>query len=361
MSYYHEGVDENAFQDNLLAWYRENQRELPWRINQDPYRVWVSEVMLQQTRVETVIPYYERFMEWFPTPEDFAKAEEEKVMKAWEGLGYYSRVRNLHTAVKEVVESYGGKVPDNKKDFSSLKGVGPYTAGAVLSIAYEQPEPAVDGNVMRVLSRVLLVTDDISKGKTRKQFEEVIPTLMGGTPPSEFNQALMELGALVCTPKSPGCLLCPVQSQCEARKQGVQQELPVKGKKKAPALKEMAAIIIKDSKGKFLIHQRGSKGLLARLWEFPNTEAEATSSQKVDLETFLKEEYGVEAAAGDSVQNVQHVFSHLVWDITVYEGTLKNADEIKGNCKWVTMEEARKLAFPVSHQKILKTIEEEEA
>lgn len=223
-----------GFQHDLIDWYEKEQRTLPWRENQDPYRVWVSEVMLQQTRVDTVIPYFNRFMEQFPTVKDLALADEEKVMKAWEGLGYYSRVRNLQANfVKEVYESYDGIVPNTKEQFSKLKGVGPYTSGAVLSIAYNKPYPAVDGNVMRVISRILSIWDDIAKPKTRNIFEFAVDQLISREKPSEFNQGLMELGALICTPTSPACLICPVNMHCSAFEEGVQYELPVKSKRKS--------------------------------------------------------------------------------------------------------------------------------
>ncbi|MGY4690544.1 A/G-specific adenine glycosylase [Salibacterium sp. K-3] len=360
----HENTDESTihdFQQQLLSWYEHHKRELPWRQNQDPYRVWVSEIMLQQTKVDTVIPYFHRFMEWFPDPESLAYADEEQVMKAWEGLGYYSRVRNLQTAVKEVVEEYGGTVPEERSEFSSLKGVGPYTAGAVLSIAYEKPEPAVDGNVMRVFSRIFNISDDIGKAKTRKRFEALVAPFLEGVKPSAFNQAVMELGALVCTPKSPGCLLCPVQDFCEARRQGTAEELPVKAKKKAPKAKDMAAVVLKNKDGRMLIHQRGESGLLARLWEFPNTEVPGQQAREEALKQYLAEEYGVTAEIGEPLQKVEHVFSHLIWYITVFEAwtddtAVRNADSL-----WVTMEETEDYAFPVSHQKILEDRKEKEA
>ncbi|WP_035712590.1 A/G-specific adenine glycosylase [Salibacterium aidingense] len=348
------------FQRQLIEWYNHNKRELPWRKNQDPYRVWVSEIMLQQTKVDTVIPYYNQFMEWFPDPETLAYAEEEKVMKAWEGLGYYSRVRNLQTAVKEVVEEYGGEVPREREHFSSLKGVGPYTAGAVLSIAYEKPEPAVDGNVMRVFSRIFNISDDIGKAKTRKRFESIIASFLEGIRPSEFNQAVMELGALVCTPKSPGCLLCPVQEFCEARRQGTAEELPVKEKKKPPKAKDMAAVVLKNQRGETLIHQRGDTGLLARLWEFPNTEVPPKEKREEVLKHHLAEEYGLDIEIGQPLQSVQHVFSHLIWNITVYEAWIHNTGREAENSRWVTMKEAEEYAFPVSHQKILDAQQEQE-
>ena len=216
-STHHERLDDfdiYGFQNDLITWFEREQRDLPWRKDQDPYKVWVSEIMLQQTKVDTVIPYFNSFIKQFPNIQSLAEAEEDRVLKAWEGLGYYSRARNLQSAVREVHESYGGIVPNTPKEISTLKGVGPYTTGAILSIAYGVPEPAVDGNVMRVLSRILLIKEDIAKPKTRKVFEEVIRDLISKENPSFFNQGLMELGAMVCTPTSPSCLLCPVREHC---------------------------------------------------------------------------------------------------------------------------------------------------
>ncbi len=344
------------FQEQLLEWYDHNQRVLPWRENQDPYRIWVSEVMLQQTKVDTVIPYFNNFMEKFPSIKDLAEAEEEKVLKAWEGLGYYSRVRNLQHAVKEVHEKYEGRVPSDPKLFSSLKGVGPYTAGAVMSIAYELPEPAVDGNVMRVFSRLLCIEEDIGKAKTRKTFEAALPPFLENVPPSQFNQAVMELGAMICTPRSPGCLLCPVQEFCEARMQGKEQILPIKEKKKAAKAREMAAVVLKSPDGRFLFHQREEKGLLAKMWEFPNAGTKQEEPQAEQVQVFIEEHIGMEAVNIEPVQYVEHAFSHLIWNITVYEAETKDNDVTipeEGHWKWMTLKEAEAYAFPVSHQKIL--------
>ncbi|MGE6631789.1 A/G-specific adenine glycosylase [Bacillus sp. NPDC077027] len=345
-----------AFQHDLISWYEQEKRILPWRENQDPYRVWVSEVMLQQTRVDTVIPYFNRFIEQFPTVADLAEADEEKVMKAWEGLGYYSRVRNLQTAVREVHESYGGIVPDTKEDFSKLKGVGPYTSGAVLSIAYNKPYPAVDGNVMRVISRILSIWDDIAKSKTRNIFEFAVDQLISQNKPSEFNQGLMELGALICTPTSPACLICPVNMHCSAVEEGVQHELPVKSKKKKPTAKSMAAAVLFADDGSVYIHKRPNTGLLANLWEFPNIEtAKGRQTEKEQLIAFLKNEAGITAELGDLEGTIQHVFTHLIWNISVFFGTVTSVSD-KTNLKKVTKAELQEYALPVSHQKIWKMV-----
>ncbi|OLN21350.1 A/G-specific adenine glycosylase [Domibacillus antri] len=340
------------FQHDLVNWYEAEKRDLPWRRESDPYKIWVSEIMLQQTRVDTVIPYFNRFMEQFPTIDALASADEEAVMKAWEGLGYYSRVRNLQSAVKEVAQNYGGSVPADKDKFLSLKGVGPYTGGAVLSIAYGLPEPAVDGNVMRVVSRLLSIWDDIAKPSTRKIFEQAVGELMYEEDPSSFNQALMELGAIICTPTSPSCLLCPVQNHCQAFEEGVQRELPVKTKKKADKKVHIGAVVLSTNDGRILIEKRPESGLLANLWQFPNVEMPAETNPRHVLESFVEQEFGVKAAvSSNKVTDIKHVFSHLTWEIDVYTGVIEG-DVEKERTQLVEKEKVESFAFSVSHQKI---------
>jgi A/G-specific adenine glycosylase len=348
-----EGFAIESFQRDLISWFEKEQRDLPWRKDRDPYKIWVSEIMLQQTRVETVIPYFHQFIEQFPTLEALADADEEKVLKAWEGLGYYSRVRNLHAAVKEVKERYGGKVPNRAEEFSKLKGVGPYTTGAVLSIAYGVPEPAVDGNVMRVLSRIFLIWEDIAKVRTRKLFEEIVRAIIDKENPSYFNQALMELGALICIPGNPACLLCPVQAHCRAFHEGVQAELPVKTKKAKIKEVPIVAAVIEDETGKVLIHKRDNEGLLANLWEFPNCEIlPLAENPKTQLETFLNEEYGVKVQLEQPFAALEHVFSHLIWNIVVYYGKIMGGIVETERFKLVDEHDINHYAFPVSHQRI---------
>jgi A/G-specific adenine glycosylase len=352
-------VEKDQFRADLISWFEREQRDLPWRKDQDPYKVWVSEIMLQQTRVDTVIPYFNRFMEQFPSIGALANADEEKVLKAWEGLGYYSRVRNLQSAVKEVEENYNGKVPDTPEEVSKLKGVGPYTAGAILSIAYGRPEPAVDGNVMRVLSRILLIWDDIARPASRKIFEEAVRELISEENPSYFNQALMELGALICTPTSPSCLLCPVREHCQAAEEGVQTELPIKTKKKKQRPVELAAAVLEDEKGRVLIRKRPEEGLLASLWEFPSVEVHLEfGSEKEQFRSDFSEQYGARILLGDMIGRVEHVFSHLIWNIHVFSGKLEAGIEEQKNLRVVHLEELKDFAFPVSHQKILKLYKE---
>lgn len=351
-------ININAFQNDLISWFIAEQRDLPWRKDQDPYKVWVSEIMLQQTRVDTVIPYFNRFIEWFPTLEDLAEAQEDKVLKAWEGLGYYSRVRNLQSAVKEVKEKYNGEVPSTPDEIAKLKGVGPYTAGAILSIAFGLPEPAVDGNVMRVLSRILSIWEDIAKPSSRKVFEKAVRELISHKEASEFNQALMELGALICTPTSPSCLLCPVREHCQAFEEGVQTELPIKTKKMKQRNVELTAAILQDHDGKLLIHKRPSTGLLANLWEFPTVEIHHPLQNERDkLEDLFKESLDLEIQLEKTAGQLEHVFSHLVWNIKVYSGRLiSSLPQQDLDWKLIPMEEMADYAFPVPYQKIFKLV-----
>lgn len=342
------------FAAELLNWYDANKRDLPWRRDRDPYRIWVSEVMLQQTRVDTVIPYYERFMERFPTVRHLAEAPEEEVLKCWEGLGYYSRARNLQAGARQVVELYGGVVPDDKAAISSLKGIGPYTTGAILSIAYNKPEPAVDGNVMRVLSRLLFVEEEIDRPRTRRLFEEIVRPLIPKERAGDFNQALMELGALVCTPKTPQCLTCPVQEVCRAYPAGRQAELPVKGKKRKPKTVHLVAGVVLGGDMVF-IRKRPDEGLLAKMYEFPAVEY----GDKEPLEAiiaYLHDTYGIEVDGGRQATAVQHTFSHLVWDITVFHFSsphqVVGEVEVGKDGRWVGVDQLDSYPFPVPHQKI---------
>ncbi|MCA0173548.1 A/G-specific adenine glycosylase [Bacillus sp. RAR_GA_16] len=351
--------NEQQFQEDLISWFKKEQRILPWRENKDPYRVWVSEIMLQQTRVDTVIPYFERFMNLFPSVKALAEAEEADVLKAWEGLGYYSRARNLQSAVREVAESYNGIVPNHPKEISSLKGVGPYTAGAILSIAYGIPEPAVDGNVMRVLSRIIGIWEDIAKPSARKTFEEVTRRIISNDDPSSFNQGMMELGAIICTPRSPSCLLCPVQEHCRAFAEGSQEELPIKSKKKAPRPVPIAVVALEDKTGKFLIRQRPETGLLASLWEFPNVELSDGGLKEEQIKKHLRDEYEINVEIEKELASFNHIFSHLKWQLTVYKGSYHGEMDSK-HFQMVDKNELRNFAFPVAHQKITQLILESE-
>ncbi|MUK88325.1 A/G-specific adenine glycosylase [Ornithinibacillus sp. L9] len=344
----------SGFQQELLEWYYQYKRDLPWRENQDPYRVWVSEIMLQQTKVDTVIPYFHNFLEKFPTVHDLAEADEQDVLKAWEGLGYYSRARNLQHAVREVVAEYDGKIPDNPKQLGALKGVGPYTKGAILSIAFNQPEPAVDGNVMRVFSRVLMIDDDIAQAKTKKLFESVTGNIISKEDPSSFNQAIMDLGATICTPKSPTCMLCPVNEYCRAYAEGVEEQLPIKSKAKKQKSIPYVTLLIKNADDQIIIEKRPEQGLLANLWQFPMIPL--TDISKDHVENWFRAEYGLTVKLTKELDHIKHTFSHLIWHMDVMEAETQETDVHDQRLKVIDKADVEQYPFPVSHQKIKKYI-----
>lgn len=343
--------------ESLVSWFLEEKRDLPWRKTTDPYKIWVSEVMLQQTKVDTVIPYYERFIAKYPSPQSLANAEEGELLKEWEGLGYYSRARNLQSGVKEVVEHYNSVVPSNRKEISKLKGIGPYTAGAILSIAYGVPEHAVDGNVMRVLSRVLLIKEDIAKPKTKKIFEEAVMDLIDRENPSAFNQGLMELGAVICTPTKPKCLLCPLRENCSAFFEGVQDELPIKTIQKKSKTHKVKTVVIQNKDGHVLLEKRASNGLLANMWQFPMVELPTPNHT---VEEIVEHDYGIEIEKGPLINEFKHVFSHLVWEMESFEAILKQEKELPNRCKWLTIEEINLQPMPVPMLKIWNAWKERE-
>lgn len=298
----------------LLAWYRANARDLPWRRTRDPYRIWVSEIMLQQTRVAAVLGYYARFLEAFPTVEALAAAPEERLMKLWEGLGYYSRARNLQKAAK--LAAARGGFPDTYGGLLELPGVGEYTAAAIASAAFARPEPAVDGNVLRVITRLTDCHDDITLPQTKQAVREQIRAVF---PEAEadiriFNQSLMELGATVCVPHgAPKCLLCPVRDLCLGRAGGTAEDLPVKAPKKARRVEEKTVFLLLRE-GKIALRKRPASGLLAGLWEFPNVEGtlnETTAGAAVSA-------WGLEPKAWKNRLTAKHIFTHVEWHMTGY-------------------------------------------
>lgn len=347
-------IDNSQFQTDLLMWYEHNKRDLPWRQDQDPYKIWVSEIMLQQTQVDTVIPYFKRFIQKFPTVDDLANAPEQEVLKEWEGLGYYSRARHLQEAAREVVASYSGIVPAQSKELGSLKGIGPYTRGAILSIAYNQPEPAVDGNVLRVLSRILNISDNISETRVKKEFEQYARELISEEDPASFNQALMELGALICTPKTPMCMLCPIQEHCQAFHAGTQSKLPVKKKANKQKRIPYIALLIHVPGNKVIIEKRPSTGLLANLWQFPMVPVGEIG--KSHVENWFSGEYGLELDLPHKLGSLKHVFSHIIWEIDIYESSTQNITSIDERLKIVGIDDIKQYPFPVSHQKMMKYI-----
>jgi A/G-specific adenine glycosylase len=352
------------FAAELVRWYLRECRDLPWRRSRDPYHIWVSEIMLQQTRVETVIPYFQRFLSRFPTVGALAAAPEADVLKAWEGLGYYSRARNLQAAACQVTERHAGQVPHDKAAVSALKGVGPYTAGAILSIAFNEPEPAVDGNVMRVLSRFFNLDDDVARPAVRVSMEKLAAELIPAGEAGSFNQALMELGALVCTPRSPDCVSCPVMRECAGRLAGRERELPVKTKAKPPKPVHRLAVLVEgtgEQAGRVLVRQRPAEGLLARLWELPHVEAPGISvwASEEAAPVWLAGALAAEGVAVRPVRQVaeaEHVFTHLHWYVKVWSAEL-TADAGPAlqseTYRWIDQEEFEQLAWPNVFRKLL--------
>jgi len=349
-------------QEKLLNWYFEHHRILPFRENHSPYRIWVSEIMLQQTQVDTVIPYFNKFMAKFPTIFDLAKANEDEVYKLWEGLGYYSRARNILKCAKEIVDVYDGKFPTDYKKALKLPGIGPYTAGAVLSIAHNLKHPAVDGNVMRVVSRIYYIRDDISIPKTKKIFEEKV---MGILPNDvrHFNQALMELGALICTPKNPKCQQCPVNEDCQANMLNLVDELPIKTKKiKNNKLYLGVGILEKDNK---ILFVKNNKGLLSGLWGFPSAEGYSEMEAKENLLSFISEDSLYTMNNLWELGKEKHIFTHKTWQMTAYSIEVKNEkilsiEENLSNHKtevaWIEKSNITNYAISTAFKKILKYV-----
>jgi A/G-specific adenine glycosylase len=293
-----------------MAWYKHNARRLPWRGDADPYAIWVSEIMLQQTRVGTVIPYFLRWMERFPDLETLAKASEQEVLLAWEGLGYYSRARNLHHAASLVLDEHGGEMPSDRKELQALPGIGRYTAGAISSIAFGKDEPVLDGNVRRVLARVFNVSLPArSPAGERKLWELAIDILPPGEA-GDHNQALMELGALVCIPRNPACESCPLTEICQAFALGIQNERPVMDKRENIPHHIVTAAIIRRN-AKFLITRRPSKGLLGGMWEFPGGKIEQGEALQACLRREIFEELGVQIEVGEPFGLYRHAYTHF--------------------------------------------------
>ncbi len=310
----------------LVAWYRENKRDLPWRKEISAYHVWVSEIMLQQTRVEAVKAYYERFLKEFPQIRDLAEASEDRLLKLWEGLGYYNRVRNMQAAARQIMEEYHGDFPRDYGEILELKGIGSYTAGAISSFAFGIPKPAVDGNVLRVISRLLGSDKDIALPKVRARIEKEVAEVIPEKAASDFNQGLIELGAIVCVPNGePKCGECPLKHLCVAKQQGRQMELPVKSKAKKRRIEQKTVLIFVDNE-KIAIRKRPPKGLLAGLYEFPNVEGILSADEAVAYSKSI----GLVPIRIQELGNARHIFSHVEWEMTGYR---IRVDELEKNCK----------------------------
>ena len=315
----------NEIVQPLISWYRQNKRILPWRDQKNAYYTWVSEIMLQQTRVEAVKPYFLRFIGELPDVKALAECPEEKLMKLWEGLGYYNRVRNMQNAAQTVVSEYSGILPASYEELLALKGIGSYTAGAIASIAYDIPVPAVDGNVLRVFSRIAEDRQDIMKQSVRRQVEEKLLGIMPKEAPGDFNQALMELGAVVCVPNGPArCTECPVAAFCRAYHHGIVDELPVKAPKKKRTIENRTVLVIQDGE-RTAIHKRPQEGLLAGLYELPNVEGHLSMDEALQK----VKEMNLEPLHIETLPEAKHIFSHIEWRMTGYRIRVSSLEERK--------------------------------
>ena len=360
-----------SFRQKLLAWYDKNKRDLPWRRSKNPYHIWVSEIMLQQTRVDTVIPYYERFLDWFPTVESLANAPEERLLKAWEGLGYYSRVRNMQTAAQQIMNEFEGKFPSTYEGISSLKGIGPYTAGAISSIAFNLSQPAVDGNVMRVLARLFEVNHDIGNPSNRKIFQAMMEVLIDPDRPGDFNQALMDLGSDIEAPVNPRPEESPVKEFSAAYQHGTMDRYPIKAPKKKPIPIYLKALVVQNNQGQFLLEKNESEKLLAGFWHFPLIEVDEFSDQTQDLDLFsqvaepilelgpspqesFEQDYDLKVEWQDlRFEEVKHIFSHRKWHIQIIAGRVAETQEYTDReVLWLSPEEFSNYPLAKPQQKI---------
>jgi A/G-specific adenine glycosylase len=333
------------FSNSLIHWYLQNKRDLPWRNTTNPYLIWLSEIMLQQTRVAQGLPYFLAFTEAFPTVFDLAKAHEEQVLKLWQGLGYYSRARNLHATAKYIAVELNGNFPENYKNLLQLKGVGEYTAAAIASFSYNEPVAVVDGNVFRVLSRYFNIDSDISDGKTKKEFQNLAQEVLPLDNPALFNQAIMEFGALQCVPKNPNCEDCIFSSSCGALQQKRVAKLPVKSKKTKVSNKFFNYLVLKDVTGNFVVKKREGKGIWENLYEFPLIETEELVSE-LDFMNQLAEMDFFDQKPNEIFvlhpQIIQHKLSHQNLYIRFFQ---LNFDVKLPDSKSLT--EIEKLPFPI--------------
>ena len=342
---------------HLCHWYRKNKREMPWRDDPTPYRTWISEMMLQQTQVDTVIPYFNRFMDRFPRVQDLAAASIDEVLKLWEGLGYYSRARYCHKAAQLITESFNGELPSDFETLQTLPGIGSYCAAAITSIAFHQPVPVIDGNVLRVFTRFWAIPDDIAKNTTKTQlFNKLLPFIQSENP-SDFNQAMMELGATVCKPSQPQCEKCPLQKECLAFKDHRIEDFPYKAKKKPVPHYDIGIGVIWHNK-KVLIGKRKSDQMLGGLWEFPGGKKEENEDIKDTVIREVKEETNLDIVVGKKYGIVKHAYSHFKITLHVFECSSRSSEfkaRSTDEMKWEEPASLSNYAFPTANKKYYKT------
>lgn len=340
-------------QEGLLAWYRTHRRPLPWREQPTPYRVWVSELMLQQTRTETVLPYFAKWMEAFPDVAHLAQADLSDVLRVWEGLGYYARARYLHQGARIIQQEHGGRIPHDRAALLRLPGIGRYTAGAILSIAYGQDHPLVDGNVARVFSRLFAIEGVVSSSATQRRLWSLAERLLPAGQAGSFNQALMELGALLCTPRAPRCPECPVGDLCQARALGRQEELPVRSSRSVPS--HDVAVGILRRRGQVYVQRRPPSGFLGGLWEFPGGKRRAKETLRECLARELQEELGYDGSIGTKLLTLRHAYSMYRVTLHAYECPLdsESLDPEAEEWQWANVEDLERLPFPAANRKLI--------
>ena len=346
----------------LLRWAARHLRDLPWRAEpRDPYRVWISETMLQQTQAVTVIPYFQRFTERFPTLQALATAPLDDVLKVWEGLGYYARARNLHRAAQQIIAEFDGRLPDTVEALSRLPGIGAYTAGAIASLAFGRDAPVVDGNVKRVLCRVYAVRGDVRLPKVQRKLWALAEMNLPKGRAGRWNEALMELGATVCLPRAPRCDECPLAQACRARARGIQEKLPARAARRRTPHYDVTAAVIRK-KGRILVAQRPLGGMLGGLWEFPGGKVEPGESLEQCLRREIREELGIEIKVGQLVALVKHTYTHFRITLHAFECRLQRGHPCAigvSDWRWVTLEELDNFAFAVTDRKIIRALREE--
>ncbi len=342
-----------SISDLLLAWYDQHARTLPWRGIHDSYRTWVSETMLQQTRVETVLGYYARFLERFPTIADLAAAPEDDVLKMWEGLGYYSRARNLHKGAKQVMADCGGAIPSNVDELRKISGIGPYTAGAIASIAFDQPVPAVDGNVIRVVSRLRGIRENVGIPSVKRMLEGEAASLVPAERPGDFNQAVMDLGATICTPGTPACDRCPLQECCDALAAGDAEDLPILPRKNPPKVIDYAVCLI-FSGDRILMRQR-TEAMLRGLWVFPMIEGKPTLRQ---IPAAVKKLTKLAASDVQSSGEAKHVFTHQIWQMQLYTMSAPENAAAPAGYSFIPVDMMSGLAIPTAVKAAVSVIKQ---
>jgi A/G-specific adenine glycosylase len=349
-------TDPSPLHEALLTWFAAHKADLPWRQRRDAYAVWISEIMLQQTQVSTVIPYFNRFMAHFPTVQALASASLDEVLKTWEGLGYYSRARNLHRTAQMIVTQYGGEFPADPLLLQKLPGIGRYTAGAIASLAFGVDAAVLDGNVIRVLTRLFDIAEDVGQSATRRMLWKLAEDLLPAGRSGAWNEALMELGRLICTAPTPHCQACPLQTHCLAASHSTQRDRPVKRARPRTPHYDVTAAVTRRDDGRILIARRPPQSMLGGLWEFPGGKREPGESLRECLRREIREELGIEIEVGEQIGTVRHAYTHFRITLYVFACRHLSGEPRAIGCDewaWVTLDEIDRFAFPVTDQKIV--------